>query len=104
MRVSAQRPIPLLFLLLICVAAVEASARPLVNVLESDSNGLVLDFFPPPLPADLASTPPGLARLNSAQLPFVSRLVAAPTGAQLDVRVRSADYEEFTDEIGRAHV
>ena len=36
-----------------------------------------------------------MARIDSAQLPFLSRLFGAPPGAQIDVRVRQAEYEEF---------
>ena len=74
----------LLFLVLLLPIA-HAWARPLLNVEKSSGEGILLEVnFP--VSSDVAQTTPlGMARIDSAQLPFLSRLFGAPPGAQIDL-------------------
>ena len=87
-------PLFLVFALFLSVA--NTSARPILDVQKSDANGLVFEVHLPAHP----STPFGLTRADSTQPPVLSRLVAAPLGAELDVQIEEAEYAEFdrTDE------
>ena len=84
----------LLFLVLI-LPIENAWARPILSVEKSSSEGILFEVQFPASSDILQTTPLGMARADSAQLPFLSRLVGAPPGAGLDVYVRWAEYEEF---------
>ena len=84
----------LLFLVLI-LPIENAWARPILSVEKSSSEGILFEVQFPASFDILQKTPLGMARADSAQLPFLSRLVGAPPGAGLDVYVRWAEYEEF---------
>ncbi|MEC7281870.1 MAG: hypothetical protein VXU50_07370, partial [Verrucomicrobiota bacterium] len=84
----------LLFLVLI-LPIENAWARPILSVEKSSSEGILFEVQFPASFDILQTTPLGMARTDSAQLPFLSRLVGAPPGARLDVYVRWAEYEEF---------
>lgn len=84
----------LLFLVLLLPIA-HAWARPLLNVEKSSGEGILLEVNFPASYDIAQTTPRGMARIDSAQLPFLSRLFGAPPGAQINVRVRQAEYEEF---------
>ena len=68
---------------------------PILSVQKSSSEGILFEVQLPASLDILQTTPLGMARADSAQLPFLSRLVGAPPGARLDVYVRWAEYEEF---------
>ncbi len=104
-RRNANRPMPfisaLVLTLLLC--ALPASAYPKLNVLKSDANGLLIELesSPPDLlnGAKAMVEIPGLTRVDSTQLPFLSRLIAAPPGAEIELHIQSSDYVEVAADM-----
>ena len=85
---------------LVLFCALPASAYAKLNVLKSSLSGLLVELeLPSPDSqqdaAELLKTQ-GLVRVDSVQLPFLSRLVAAPPGADIELYVRRADYVDIS--------
>lgn len=88
------------FVALILFCALPASAYPKLNVLKSSLSGLLVELeLPSPDPqqdvAALLKTE-GLIRVDSVQLPFLSRLVAVPPGADIELYVHRADHVDIS--------
>jgi hypothetical protein len=84
--------------LMLLLYALPTWANPKLNVLKSNASGLLVELHisPPDLRNDAQALAaiPGLVRLDSTQLPFLSRLIAAPPGAKIELHVREVDYVE----------
>ncbi len=83
-------------LFIILILPIESSwARPFLSVERSSNEGILFEVQFPASSKILQKTPLGMARADSAQLPFLSRLVGAPPGAGVDVYVHQSEYEEL---------
>lgn len=88
----------LAFVLTLLCCALPTWGNPKLNVLKSSANGLLVELHL--LPSALGREAqgladiPGLVRSDSTQLPFLSRLIAVPPGAQIELRVLDSDYVE----------